>query len=160
RTVLVQCAGMLGLTAAAMAREAGAGEVIVADPDRSRLALAERFGATRAVHLAGEADALSQVVHEVTTGRGVDGALGLSGGPAAIEAGLALLGIGARYVWVGAVFPNRPVAVNAETIVRRLLRIEGVHNYTPHDLRAAVDFLAAVHAKYPFAELVTERFAL
>jgi threonine dehydrogenase-like Zn-dependent dehydrogenase len=151
---------MLGLTAAAMAREAGAREVIVAEPDRSRLERALRFGATRAVHLRSAADDLAKIVEQATSGRGVDVALELSGAPQAIEAALPLLGIGARYVLVGAVFPSRDVALPAETLVRRLLRIEGVHNYTPADLLAAVEFLAAAHARYPLAELVTHHFAL
>jgi alcohol dehydrogenase len=160
RVVLIQGAGMLGVTAAAMAHTAGAREVIVADPDRERLDRAAQFAATRLVHLRPDGDRLAQVVEQATAGRGVDIALELSGAPEAIESALPRLGIGARYVLVGAVFPTRNVALSAETIVRRLLRIEGVHNYAPADLRAAVEFLAATHARYPFAELVTHRFAL
>jgi alcohol dehydrogenase len=160
RVVLIQGAGMLGLTAAAMAREGGAREVIVADPDRGRLALAARFGATHTAGLSCGEDSLGKTVHWASHGRGVDVAIELSGSPEAIETALPLLGIGARYVLVGAVFPARPVSLPAETIVRRLLRIEGVHNYTPDDLRVAVDFLTAAHARYPFGELVTARFPL
>ena len=48
----------------------------------------------------------------------------------------------------------------AELVVRRLLRIEGVHNYMPADLLTAVRFLAETHAQCPFAELVAARFPL
>jgi alcohol dehydrogenase len=160
RNVLVQGCGMLGLTAAAMAAERGAREVIVCDPDASRLGWAARFGATRTVHLANPASALTDTVAQATAGRGVDVALELSGDPAAIEAGLPLLCTGGHYVWVGAVFPTREVALSPELIVRRLLRIEGVHNYTPADLLRAVEFLDAAQSRFPFAELVTARFAL
>lgn len=160
RVVLVQGAGMLGLTAAAMAATAGAREVIVADPDQKRLERAGRFGATHLVHLRPDANDLAPIVEQATSGRGVDVALELSGAPEAMEAAFGLLGIGARYILVGAVFPNRDVRLPAELIVRRLVRIEGVHNYTPADLHAAVEFLSAAHARYPFAELVTDRFAL
>jgi hypothetical protein len=44
--------------------------------------------------------------------------------------------------------------------VRRWLTITGVHNYTPADLAAAVQFLAANHERYPFAELVSKSFPL
>ncbi len=158
--VLIQGAGMLGLTAAAMAHTGGAREIIVCDPDSQRLPWAERFGATRLVHLRAGCDELSQVVQQATDGRGVDLALELSGSPEAMEAGLRLLRIGGRYVLVGAVFPTRDVALPAEQVVRRLLRIEGLHNYTPADLQAAVAFLAANHQRYPFGELVTGRFTL
>lgn len=158
--VLIQGAGMLGLTAAAMARRRGAREVLVVDPDETRLARAARFGATRTVNGSAAASVLADVVAEATSGRGVDAALELCGDPAAVEAGLPLVRIGGRYVLAGSVFPARDVAVTAEAVVRRLLRIEGVHNYTPADLLSAVRFLAHAHAEYPFAELVTARFPL
>jgi alcohol dehydrogenase len=160
RAILIQGAGMLGLTAAAMARHRAAREVIVADPDAGRLERAKDFGATRLVHLQGDSKELADVVALATSGHGVDAAIELSGDPAAVEAGLPLLCIGGHYVQVGAVFPSRAVALPVETVVRRLLRIEGVHNYTPADLCTAVKFLAAAHARYPFAELVTARFPL
>lgn len=159
--VLVQGAGMLGLTAAAMARSHGAREVIVVDPDANRLERAARFGATHTIHLRlDHAQTLTDVVADATAGHGVDAALELSGDPAAVEAGLPLLRIGGHYVWVGAVFPGRAVALPAEQVVRRLLRIEGVHNYTPADLCYAVRFLADNHGRFPLAELVGGRFPL
>mgnify|MGYP002621665990 FL=1 len=164
--VLVQGAGMLGLTAAAMARAAGARETIVCDPDRGRLSRVADFGATRAVALDNPGDrtavdtALRSAIDASTDGRGVDLALELSGAPEAVEAAVPRLRIGGRYVLVGAVFPTRDVALSAEQVVRRLLRIEGVHNYTPADLRTAIDFLAANHERYPLADLVTGRFGL
>jgi alcohol dehydrogenase len=159
RVVLVQGAGMLGLTAAAMAASAGAREVIVCDTSGERLLLASRFGATRTVR-ADDGDLLRVAVEQLTSGRGVDVAIDVSGAPAAMEAGIELLRIGGRYVWVGAVFPDRPLAVSAETIVRKVLSIQGVHNYAPEDLRRAVDFLQHHHAHSPFEELVAKTFAL
>ncbi|REK12986.1 MAG: alcohol dehydrogenase [Planctomycetota bacterium] len=160
RNVLVQGAGMLGLTAAAMASHRGAREVIVCDPDEERLQWASRFGATRSVHLEPGSRRLTDTVARVTSARGVDVALELSGDPASIEAGLQLLRTGGRYVLVGSVFPSREVALPPELVVRRLLRIEGIHNYTPTDLVAALDFLTAAHEEFPLAELVVARFPL
>ncbi len=130
------------------------------DPDADRLQRAKDFGATRAVHLVAGSDTLEQTLKQATEGRGVDVALELSGSPEAMERGLELLRIGGRYVLVGAVYPARDVALPAEQVVRRLLRIEGMHNYTPADLQTAVEFLAAHPTHYPFGELVSGRFAL
>jgi len=160
RVVLVQGAGMLGLTAAAMAGSARAREVIVCDKVAERLRRACRFGATRTVRVDDDGAALRAAVEQATSGRGVDVAIDVSGAPAAMEAGIELLRIGGRYVWVGAVFPVRPLAVSAETIVRKVLSIQGVHNYAPEDLRTAVEFLQHSHAQFPFEELVAETFAL
>jgi alcohol dehydrogenase len=160
RVVLIQGAGMLGLTAAAMARHHGAREVIVCDLDDERLKWADRFGATHTVQVDADGDDLTDLVARLTGGRGVDVALELSGSAAAIEMGLPLLRIGGRYVWIGAVFPTRDVPISPEMIVRRLLRIEGVHNYTPVDLIRAIDFLKETQAEFPFAQLVTGTFPL
>ena len=160
RVVLIQGAGMLGLTAAAMARWAGAREVIVCDKVSDRLPRAKSFGATRTACVNDDHTALRKTVDEVTAGRGVDVAIDVSGAPAAIETGIGLLRVGGRYVWVGAVFPARPVAVSAETIVRNILSIQGVHNYGPEDLGNAVRFLEENRSRFPFEELVAEEFAL
>ena len=160
RVLLVQGAGMLGLTAAAMAASEGAREVIVCDPLADRLQRAGSFGATRTACAGDDGASLRAVVDEVTAGRGVDLAVDMSGAPTAMETGIELVRIGGRYVWVGAVFPVRPLAVSAETIVRKILSIQGVHNYAPEDLRKALEFLRDNHAQFPFEQLVAKTFAL
>ncbi len=162
--VLIQGAGMLGLTAAAMAAASGAREVIVCDTAPERLRRADSFGATRTAVVVDDDDdggaALRLAVDRATSARGVDIAIDMSGSAAAMETGIELLRIGGRYVWVGAVFPGRPVSISAETVVRKLLCIQGVHNYTPEDLGSALQFLKANHARFPFEQLVAETFAL
>ena len=63
-------------------------------------------------------------------------------------------------VTAGAVFPDRVAAISPELLVRKCLTIQGVHNYTPEDLRRAVAFLHESHGRYPFEELVTGDFRL
>ncbi|MCP4644650.1 MAG: alcohol dehydrogenase, partial [bacterium] len=65
-----------------------------------------------------------------------------------------------RYVLVGAVFPGPDLRVSPEQIIRRMISIHGLHNYTPDDLAAAVSFLALNHRRFPFAGLVTKSFPL
>lgn len=156
RTVLIQGAGMLGLTAAALARYREAATVIVCDVNQQRLEQARRFGADH-IALPNE---LPEVVAATTAGRGVDVALELSGAATAMEQGLDLLRVGGRYIWVGAVSPTEAVPLLPEKIVRNLLTIQGVHNYTPTDLEVALDFLMDCHQQFPFAELVGEEFGL
>jgi len=159
-SVLILGAGMLGLNAAAMARAAGAGEVIVADVAADRLATARRFGAGQVLPFAGDGAELVAAVCDGTSKRGADLAIDVSGAPAAMEASLAAVRTGGRVVFVGAVAPTRPLAVNAESVVRRLLTIRGLHNYVPEDLVTAVDFLDSAVATYPLVELVGAEFAL
>ncbi len=149
-------AGMLGLTASAMARAAGAKEVVCVDPVASRRERALHFGATKAVAPADLAAAAAEVVGDL----GFDVILELSGSNAAFHAAWPLLRLGGTLVLVGSVFPGEPVPIAMEQIVRRQLTIRGIHNYAPRHLQQAVDFLAANHSQFPFAELVTEWFDL
>jgi putative phosphonate catabolism associated alcohol dehydrogenase len=146
RRVLITGAGLLGVTAAAMAAAAGA-EVTVSDPDPARRDLAGRFGAA---HLTAPDDLPA----------GVDVALELSGSAAAVAGCLAALDVGGCAVLAGSVFAGPPVTIDPERVVRNLLTVTGVHNYRPHHLTRAVAFLASHHDRFPFAELVARPFDL
>lgn len=156
RRVLLLGAGMLGVTAAAWAREHGAEQIICCDVDPARLAAAESFGATR---LASPAE-LPHVVASSTGGYGVDLTIELTGAPEAFEAALPLSRLGGSIILIGSVFPSRPVPLLLEQIVRRCLTLRGNHNYAAQDLQAAIGFLAKHHRDYPFASLVAEWFPL
>ena len=160
RHVLVVGAGMLGLTACAMAAAGGARSVIAVEPDPVRLEMARAFGATDGIEAGlGEQAMLARIL-PLTEGRGVDLAVEFSGHPEAVEAALALLRPGGRLLAAGATFPSRPVQLSAEQIVRRSLEIVGVYNYQPHDLGVALDFLAAQHSRFPFEKLVSASFPM
>ncbi|QKW10578.1 alcohol dehydrogenase catalytic domain-containing protein [Streptomyces sp. NA04227] len=146
RRVLVTGAGMLGLTAIAMAATAGA-RVTAVDPDPGRRAQAARFGAH---DVAGTGEVHGEV----------DAALELSGHPEAVRTCLGSLAIGGRAVLAGSVSPGAPVPLDPERLVRGLGSVAGVHNYAPADLQRAVDFLTAHHHSYPFAELVEGAYPL
>lgn len=132
--VRVHGAGLVGLTAAAIAVEHGA-TVEVLDPNPLRRALASRFGAT-------------------CLDRDPDVVIEASGH--AVAHALENVATGGTVVLVGSVFPADPVPFDAESAVRRLITIAGVHNYTGADLAEAVAFLAGRGRAYPFAEAVGE----
>lgn len=130
--VRIHGAGLVGISAAAIAAEHGA-VVEVRDPDDDRRGFAARFGATAL-------DRDPDVVIEAS-------------GHAVGEA-LAGVAVGGTVVLVGSVFPAAPVPLEAEDLVRRLVTVTGVHNYSADDLAAAVSFLAGRGRAYPFAEAV------
>jgi alcohol dehydrogenase len=150
-TVVVHGAGMLGLTACAMAADRGAAQVIAVDPDPRRRELALRFGASAAVPP-------SEIAALVNTQ--ADAALELSGHAESVELGLSLLRPGGRLTLAGSTFPDRPAQLSAEQIVRRLIRISGVYNYAPADLDDALVFLDRAAGRFPFAGLVAAAFPL
>lgn len=130
--VRVHGAGLVGLTAAAIAVEQGA-SVEVLDPNPARRTLAARFGAV-------PLDKEPEVVIEAS-------------GHAVADA-LAGVATGGTVVLVGSVFPADPVPLDAESIVRRLVTVSGVHNYTGAELAEAVAFLGGRGRAYPFADAV------
>jgi putative phosphonate catabolism associated alcohol dehydrogenase len=160
KSVLIQGAGLLGLTASAMANVAGAANIIVTDVDAPRLATASQFGATQTFDVQHQPDELRQQIEQLTSGRGVDIAFEMSGAADALPLGLSLLRTGGRYVLVGAVKPIGTIPLDVEQVVRRMWHITGIHNYAPADLATAVDFLAAHHDHFPFAAQVAGEFAL
>ncbi|MGK9221516.1 MULTISPECIES: alcohol dehydrogenase catalytic domain-containing protein [unclassified Microbacterium] len=145
--VLVCGAGMLGLTATAVARESGASEVVVLDTDASRRSLALAFGATAVVgprDRPGEADLAWE----------------LSGAAEAAPGALAALAIGGRLVLARAAATSAAVPVDLDRVVRRGLAITGVLGSEPRHLREAVAFLASTRTRYPWERLVAPAMGL
>ncbi|WP_254408868.1 alcohol dehydrogenase catalytic domain-containing protein [Streptomyces sp. AC495_CC817] len=132
--VRIHGAGLVGLSAAAIAVEQGA-TVEVLDPNPQRRALAERFGAT----------ALEREPEVVIEASGH-----------AVAAAIDGVAVGGTVVLVGSVFPADPVPLDAEGIVRRMVTVTGVHNYSGPELAGAVAFLGGRGRAYPFAEAVGE----
>ena len=158
--VVVHGAGMLGLTACAMAASAGAAQVVALEPDPRRREAALKFGASLALDSTLAPAEILARVKELSGGRGADAGLEFAGYPESIELGLNLLGMGGRFVMAGATFPSRPAQIAAEQLVRRMIQLQGVYNYNPEDLEFALDFLAKVAGRYPFEELVGAKFPL
>lgn len=156
RVVCIAGAGLLGLTASAMARHQGAAAVVVCDLHEHRRTLAQEFGATHCV----TPNELDDVVKEVTGSHGIDVALELSGSPNAFHSLWPQLRLGGTLVLVGAVFPSDPITLAMEQIVRRNLTIRGIHNYAPRHLSLAVEFLQQAQGTYPFEKIVSDWFSL
>lgn len=154
RNVLIFGAGMLGVTAAAMSHWSGADRIVVCDVDPRRLARSRDFGATETI--------LWSELHGIATDElpDIDLVLEMSGAADAVEAAFSYVAIGGELVLVGSVSPTRPVPIEPEQIVRRLLRVRGVHNYTPASLQHAVRFLTETRGGFPFSELVEQTFPL
>ncbi len=158
--VVIHGGGMLGLTACAMAADAGAARVIVIEPNAPRRDRALQFGAAAALDSAMEPAEIAARVREMSAGRGADAGLEFAGRPETVELGLSLLRVGGRFILAGATFPSRAVQLDAEQMVRRMIRMAGVYNYTPEDLETALEFLSRAVDRFPFADLVGASYPL
>lgn len=140
RSVLVLGGGVLGVIACRMAKKAGAANVICIEPDAHRRQRAILFGADMVVDPT-DVHTESIIKSICNEGHGADIAMEFSGSNAAFETGLRVLRTGGHFLLAGAVFPAGKVAVEPEQIIRRMLTIQGLHNYAPVDLQSAVAFL-------------------
>jgi L-iditol 2-dehydrogenase len=120
-TVAVLGAGPIGLLAAAVARHAGASQVLVADKLPHRIKMAQDLGATVAVPIGQLRDA----VLDKTRGRGVDMAIDAAGADDTINTALAVTRLGGTFVMIG--IPNHaPVPVDLYSLQAKEIRFQPV----------------------------------
>jgi alcohol dehydrogenase len=148
--------GMLGITCAAMCRDAGAKWIGGTDISDKRLALARQFGADEVF----DANTNLREIRKQLPSNGIDIAFDMSGAPDAMETSIAILNVGGTAVWVGAVFNTRKVKLDPEAIIRNLITIKGLHNYNFQDFAYAVDFIRRNWQRYPFDGVVEKQFDL
>ena len=160
--VMIQGAGLLGLNGCALAKEAGAEEIIITDINDERLELAKRFGATKTYNLRkiSEEEILAEL-KELRGGYGIDVVIELCGDKSCIPLGIETLRTGGRYLFAGLVIPgNFLEAIDANQLIRKYITIKGVHNYHPDHLGKALKFLETVSELYPFDEIVKVSYKL
>ena len=150
KVVIISGVGMLGIVACAMCSLAGAKEIIAVDILDSRLEMATKFGATQVV----------KATHMDPFGRKADRVIELSGAASAMESSLDSLKVGGISVWVGGTFPQKPLNISSEAVIRNLITIKGLHNYNTSDFLHAVSFIEKAYNQFPFHELVHDSFTL
>ncbi len=160
--VVVQGAGPVGIAALAVAKSAGAGQVIVIGGPKHRLAMAKRFGADQVIDLdeVREPAARLERVRQLTGGHGADVVLECVGIPNAVVEGLELCRDGGKYLVLGHYCDAGPVSFNPHVITRKQLQVFGSWSSEPRHLKAALEFLRTNQRAFPFHEMVTHRFPL
>ena len=153
KKVMVFGAGLLGLTCLAMCREAGAAWTGLMDQVQSRLDWGEKFSADDIFHVP-DSGAITMSWPEV------DIVFDMTGNPQVMKVGIDSLRTGGIAVWIGAVYPEKPVQIDGQQIVRKLLQIRGLHNYNYDDLFHATIFIENYYMKYPYEELIEKEFEL
>ena len=120
-TALVLGAGMIGLLTLQALRAAGCSRVLIADVDASRLKLAEKVGATVALHASGP-ELVSEVLR-LTNGTGVDVAVEAVGIDATVRVAVECVRKGGAVTLVGNVAPE--VTLPLQKVVTRQIRLQG-----------------------------------
>jgi L-iditol 2-dehydrogenase len=161
-TVVVQGAGAVGLSTAALARRSGAGQVIVIGAPADRLALAREMGADETIDLSGtSSDQLLARCLELTSGVGADVVIEAAGSPRAVEEGVRLVRNGGTYVIAGHYTNTGDSAINAhEHINRKHLDIRGCWGSEARHFLRALEALERHGADVPWHRIGTRTFGL
>jgi threonine dehydrogenase-like Zn-dependent dehydrogenase len=160
--VVVQGAGAVGMSTAALARKAGAGLVIVIGAPADRLALAREMGADHVLDIdrSGSEERLQRVL-DLTGGLGADVVVEAAGSPRAFEEGLRMARNGGAYVVAGHYTNTGDSTINAhEHINRKHLDIRGCWgSEVGHFLRALLAIERHGH-EVPWAKIGAATYGL
>lgn len=145
QTILIQGAGLLGVYGAALL-QTQAKRVFITDPDPSRSALAEAFGATP----------FTQQLPE----NSIDAVIEVAGTSAVISEGLRVLRPGGFYALAGLVHPDSVLDLTGEQLIRKCLTVRGFHNYASRHLASGLHFLESNRTVFPWETLVSDPLPL
>ncbi len=154
--VLITGAGPIGCMATAVAKQAGARQVVVTDVNPDRLALAKRMGATRVVDASREN--LADVQRELGMKEGFDVGLEMSGNPRALSDMIDNMFHGGRIALLG-IMPER-AAIDWNKVVFNMLTIRGVYGREMYEtwykmtalIQCGLDISPVITHRLPFAE--------
>jgi threonine dehydrogenase-like Zn-dependent dehydrogenase len=160
--VVIQGAGGLGVYATAVAREMGAGRVIVIDSIPERLELARGFGADEVIDIEQFPDPDGRVkrVLELTDNWGADVVAELVGHPRVCNEGLRMVGRTGRYLEIGNINPGLTYALDPSTLIFGNRSILGMVYYEAEHLQQALDLMARTRDKYPWGRVISHTFPL
>ncbi|WNV91387.1 L-threonine 3-dehydrogenase [Umezawaea sp. Da 62-37] len=121
--VLITGAGPIGIMAAAVAKHAGARNVVITDVSEHRLDIARKVGVDLALNVATATIADAQV--ELGMSEGFDVGMEMSGKPVAMRDMIANMSHGGRIAMLG--LPTEEFAVDWSSVVLKMLHIKGIY---------------------------------
>ena len=154
--VLVTGGGPIGIMAAAVARHAGARDVVITDVNEYRLALARKMGVTEAVNI--REHTLPQIQKKLGMTEGFDVGLEMSGNQAAFRDMLANMSHGAKVAMLG--IPEGDMAIDWRTVVFNMLTIKGIYGREMYEtwykmsvmLQSGLDIAPVITHRYHYTE--------
>lgn len=150
--------GQQGMAATVVAKESGAGPIVVAGlaRDKKRLDLCRKLGADIVVS-SDEADPLA-TLREATGGRMADLVMDVSGHPSGAALALDLAGVGATVVLPGLYGISTQVPLLLDKAVFREVKILGAFSQDFASVEAAIEL--ARRGRYPIREMISHCFPL
>lgn len=154
--VLVTGAGPIGIMAVAVARHAGARNVVITDVNDYRLDLAKKMGATVACNV--KHRSLADVQSQLGMKEGFDVGLEMSGSPDALRSMLANMCHGGKIAMLG--IPSEPIAIDWNIVVFNMLTIKGIYGREMYEtwykmsvmVQSGLDITPVITHRYHYAE--------
>jgi threonine dehydrogenase-like Zn-dependent dehydrogenase len=135
-SLLVVGLGLAGQIALLLARHQGVLRIVAADASPTLLKKAEYNGASRIVRTAEES--VREVLAAETGGQGVNAVVLFGGQPAWMQEGVQSLAHGGTVVFGIPLSQSVQLGLASPHIQSREIRIQGVHGFTPRDVKTAL----------------------
>lgn len=160
-SIVIQGTGPLGLLAIAVAKKAGAKNVIAIGGPKDRLKLASDMGADHIIDISEVPSTLERQnkILEITTNLGADIVMEYSGFPGAVEEGLQYIRKNGRYVIVGQLGQGT-VEIMPSIITAKNLTLIGSYSGDISHYDQALKFIDKYQNEIPFNNLITNRYKL
>ncbi len=159
-TVVIQGSGPVGLYALAFAVQSGAKQTICIGAPADRLEIAKKWGTDHVLNIEDtEMPERRERILELTEGRGADLVVECSGAGVAFVEGLDLIRRGGRYLIIGQADP-RPIEIKGTYFNLRQLTVAGIMSADIPHYYQALHFLNDHQDKFPFHELLGNRYSL
>ncbi|AIA01995.1 L-threonine 3-dehydrogenase [Streptomyces noursei] len=154
--VLITGAGPIGIMAAAVARHAGARNVVITDVSEHRLDLARKVGVSLALNVA--ATSIEAGQRELGLREGFDVGLEMSGRPEALRGMIGNMTHGGRIAILG--LPSEEFPVDWSRIVTSMITIKGIYGREMFEtwyamsvlLEGGLDLAPVITGRYPYQD--------
>lgn len=151
--VLITGAGPIGTMAAAIAKHAGARNIVITDMNPYRLNLAKKVNVTRAVDISREK--LPDIMKDLGMTEGFDVGLEMSGSPRALNDMIDVMFHGGKIALLG-LLPNN-AAINWEKVIFNGLNLKGI--YGREMFETWYKMQAMVQSGLDITPVITHRFS-
>lgn len=151
--VLITGAGPIGIMSAAVAKHAGARNVVITDVNPNRLELAEKFDVTLAVDV--RQTSLKDVQNQLDMKEGFDVGMEMSGNPHAFRDMLENMAHGGNIAFLG--IPADEFSINWKTIIFNMLTVKGIYGREMYETWYQMNVL--VEGGLDISPVITHRFS-
>lgn len=151
--VLITGAGPIGIMSAAVAKHAGARNVVITDVNPQRLELAKKFDVTLAVDV--RETKLADVQNELGMKEGFDVGMEMSGNSQAFRDMLENMAHGGNIAFLG--IPSDEFSINWKTIIFNMLTVKGIYGREMYETWYQMNVL--VEGGLDISPVITHRFS-